>query len=159
MTPAQHDNGKMARVFAVISLSIITIAAIIGLSLFAQRYLRHDILKVNTQPVKIQPGVIVPGGTLTYEFDYCKSRQVLSDITIDFQSDILSPAVGGIREFPIGCHKVYPKVAVPASIKPGEYELLIKIRYEEGGRTERHQLHSEKFQITANQAESNGQPQ
>lgn len=147
----RREGAKVTRILATISMVIITIAALLAIGYVIKIATTSPVLVVNKLPLPVITEELRPGGTMELILDYCKSEPIPSDITVEFQSEIIYPALAGLKEFPVGCNVVKPKVAIPIGLEPGDYELILKINYDRPGsfNDERYFLTSERFTVHA----------
>lgn len=83
-----------------------------------------------------------------FEFDYCKYKDLTSNINISFTNHALIQAVAVYNRFKPGCHKEHLLVSVPLSAPAGKYRIQMRITYKVNPiRVEEYNFFSEDFVI------------
>lgn len=122
-------SERKSHIIQKVSLGILATAALMIMYITYLIFVPTDVLKINKQPLSGPTDPVMAGEIIHIEIDYCKYRDLPSNIQIEFIGDVVVPSLSTIKNFPEGCHKRDLAVSLPASLPEGVYEVQFIIDY------------------------------
>ena len=108
---------------------------IVGIAILLVIYISYLLLyPVNfltvKQPLPVTPTTVNAGDVVTLKFEYCKTKEFDSHISIDFIGPYVVPTLSTTRDFPNGCHTELLPISVPSPAPTGEYIIHMEVTYQ-----------------------------
>lgn len=117
-----------AKIAQTISLAVVAVAIFFVLWIGYLMFNPVDVLDVKV-PIPASPTEVQAGGTVNLNFDYCKYRDIESDIKVDFIGPYIIPTLSATRHFPMGCHAENLALSIPSGTPEGVYTIRLEINY------------------------------
>lgn len=137
-----------------LSMTVITVAAFIGVIAGWLAFVPVNVVAPRTQPYKVATPVIKAGDNLIYVADVCKYKDLFSTTTRTFvdQEGVHYPLIAQISNVPKGCNSNPVVVPTLLSFHPGVWYLTIDTEYQVNVlRSESYHFRTVTFTITAGQ--------
>lgn len=142
----ERDNPKRKKYHFLLWFGIAV--NIILLYVFYLLLVPVRVLDVRRQPLPVVHKTVERGTQVELVADYCKTRDLVSYVTVTFINHHWTSSLVAARNMPIGCHVMPFFVNVPSDISAGTYYLLVEIDYRVNSlRREHYELKTETFEI------------
>lgn len=116
------------KIIQKIALAVVAVAIFFVLWIGYLMFTPVEVLDVKV-PIPASPAEVQAGGTVNLNFDYCKYKDIESNISVDFIGPYIIPTLSAIRHFPVGCHAENLALSVPAGTPEGVYKIRLEINY------------------------------
>lgn len=144
---AEHNN-RFHRYFVRIGYLVVITAALLSFWFFYQVFFPTKILDIKGDNFPVKYKEIRAGDKQSFEVQYCKYKNVSSNIQLSFIDGQLVSSFNTVRNFSIGCQKRQLDVNVPATLKEDTYYIEIQITYAGGFfGDEHHEFRTERFTV------------
>lgn len=143
-----QDSKRGVNLLNRVGYLVIVTAALLSFWFFWKVLFPPKILELKSDHLKVSASEVAAGETISFALDYCKHKQIPSNIIISFVDGQLVNSFATVRNLPIGCHTEQLHINVPLNMNPDEYHLEIEITYKGGFfRDEVHQLMTDTFKV------------